>query len=269
MKLSLNISTFNVLKMSAVISLLSLASVGPVAVVAQQAAAKPAPVAVTPSKVVAEEEEGPAKPQKPGFEGIKMHGHWVIDLKNPDGSLAKHTEFENSLQTTGATALLSLLAGQAVSTSLVISLIDSNGGHTFLLISPTVSTFAGSASDFCSNFGGVSCVKTLTTKVNPPTLDPNTGAVTGPPSMVLSGTGSYLYNPSYGFTISQVATLVSTCQPASGTGFSAVSPATCSVTPYSFDGSTTAATLTSTNLPTPVTLAPGQFVTVTVTLTFS
>ena len=30
-------------------------------------------------------------------EGIKVHGHWVIVVRNPDGSLAAHREFENSL----------------------------------------------------------------------------------------------------------------------------------------------------------------------------
>jgi hypothetical protein len=29
-------------------------------------------------------------------EGIKVHGHWTIVVKNPDGSLATHYEFENA-----------------------------------------------------------------------------------------------------------------------------------------------------------------------------
>lgn len=28
---------------------------------------------------------------------IKVHGHWAIDVRNPDGTLAAHHEFENSL----------------------------------------------------------------------------------------------------------------------------------------------------------------------------
>jgi hypothetical protein len=31
-------------------------------------------------------------------EGLQVHGHWVIDVRNPDGTLAVHREFENSLQ---------------------------------------------------------------------------------------------------------------------------------------------------------------------------
>src|SRR3954454_12548557 len=30
-------------------------------------------------------------------DGIKVHGHWTIDVKNADGSLASHNEFENAL----------------------------------------------------------------------------------------------------------------------------------------------------------------------------
>jgi hypothetical protein len=38
-----------------------------------------------------EREDGP-------HEGIKVHGHWVIDVRNPDGSLVTHHEFENALR---------------------------------------------------------------------------------------------------------------------------------------------------------------------------
>ena len=37
-----------------------------------------------------------------GHEGIKVHGHWTIEVHNPDGTLATHREFENSLLPTGA-----------------------------------------------------------------------------------------------------------------------------------------------------------------------
>jgi hypothetical protein len=42
-------------------------------------------------------------------QGIKVHGHWVIDVRNPDGTLATHREFENSL--TGASQGQLLLGG--------------------------------------------------------------------------------------------------------------------------------------------------------------
>jgi hypothetical protein len=53
-----------------------------------------------------------AEKAEPGgkSEGIKVHGHWIIDVRNPDGTLATHREFENSLQISGATALVNFLA---------------------------------------------------------------------------------------------------------------------------------------------------------------
>lgn len=48
-------------------------------------------------------------------EGIKVHGHWVIDVRNPDGALASHTEVENAL-TPGGSSILALLLGRTMST---------------------------------------------------------------------------------------------------------------------------------------------------------
>lgn len=31
-------------------------------------------------------------------EGIKVHGHWTIEVRNPDGAVVTHREFENSLE---------------------------------------------------------------------------------------------------------------------------------------------------------------------------
>lgn len=44
-------------------------------------------------------------------EGIKVHGHWIIEVRNPDGSVEAHVEFENGIcpSQTGPT-----LAGQTV-----------------------------------------------------------------------------------------------------------------------------------------------------------
>jgi len=47
-------------------------------------------------------------------EGIKVHGHWVIDVRNPDGSFVSHTEFENALVPSEASPFLArVLAGKA------------------------------------------------------------------------------------------------------------------------------------------------------------
>ncbi len=42
-------------------------------------------------------------------EGITVHGHWAIDVRNPDGSLAAHHEFENSRSVATGVVLAGLL----------------------------------------------------------------------------------------------------------------------------------------------------------------
>src|SRR5579862_760999 len=41
-------------------------------------------------------------------EGIKVHGHWTIDVRNPDGSLSSHSEFDNHLSAGGMTLAMAL-----------------------------------------------------------------------------------------------------------------------------------------------------------------
>ena len=50
------------------------------------------------SSKAAEKETAPANKEHAGGpqEGIKVHGHWVIDVRNPDGKLVTHREFENA-----------------------------------------------------------------------------------------------------------------------------------------------------------------------------
>ena len=36
-------------------------------------------------------------------EGIKVHGHWTIEVRNPDGKVVTHREFENALAQGGVT----------------------------------------------------------------------------------------------------------------------------------------------------------------------
>jgi hypothetical protein len=42
--------------------------------------------------------------------GIKVHGHWTIDVRKADGTLVSHHEFENALTSTGGLGLAQLLA---------------------------------------------------------------------------------------------------------------------------------------------------------------
>ena len=44
-------------------------------------------------------------------EGIKVHGDWVIDVRESNGTLVSHHEFKNALTTEGKQLLAALLAG--------------------------------------------------------------------------------------------------------------------------------------------------------------
>ncbi len=46
-------------------------------------------------------------------DGVKVHGHWKIEIYDPDGTLASVTEFENALTTDGNLTATLLLHGEA------------------------------------------------------------------------------------------------------------------------------------------------------------
>src|SRR5580704_12645686 len=76
---------------------------------AQTPAAKPTPAANRPANKNA---------PKGQTEGIKVHGHWTIEVRNPDGTLVDHREFENSLAPANGgngAGLLAALLGRVVS----------------------------------------------------------------------------------------------------------------------------------------------------------
>jgi hypothetical protein len=50
-------------------------------------------------------------PARGAHEGIGVHGHWTIDVKNPNGSLARHVEFENGLCIGSGDRLLAQMLG--------------------------------------------------------------------------------------------------------------------------------------------------------------
>jgi hypothetical protein len=63
-------------------------------------------------------------------EGITVHGHWVIEVRNPDGALVTRREFENMLeQPTGAQTITQLLGGAAAAGQLAVVLpVDCSSG---------------------------------------------------------------------------------------------------------------------------------------------
>ena len=77
-----------------------------------------------PAAAQSEEHPGPRGPS----DGIKVHGHWTIELTNPDGSVAGRHEFENALLNQGARVLATLLQGSAPRGFWVVQVGHTSGG---------------------------------------------------------------------------------------------------------------------------------------------
>jgi hypothetical protein len=94
-----------------------------------QAPAPSAQPAAAASPAQAEEQPHASKPGGP-HETVKVHGHWVIDVRNPDGSLAQHHEFENALQKSATQAIVALFLGNSVAGGWRVDLIPPKGGDS-------------------------------------------------------------------------------------------------------------------------------------------
>ena len=179
-------------------------------------------------------------------EGITVHGHWVIDVRNPDGTLVSHRDFENALLATGKTYAAQLISGAAVPGPWGIALKgdSTNGAICTAGVAGACGITQGSASDF--GFG-------VTSSSNL-TLTPGSGSFTLSGSIQASSRGS----------IASVETWQATCVPT-------VSPAACTVAAAWTQVVFTGTTLTdpSTNQPSPVIVQAGQIVQVSVTISFS
>lgn len=166
--------------------------------VAGPAAANQAPVAAAmpsaaPAKAAESLEE--ESPNKGTQEGIKIHAHWTIEVRNPDGKVQSHTEFENSLLGNGPLMLASLLAGQASSGGGWQIALDNNnqslapcanasGAPAACFIVPQPGLVPGCAGSICSQY-----FQTLTVTPNSsPTIIQ--GRLTGSTTVTLQGTAT-------------------------------------------------------------------------------
>ncbi len=86
---------------------------------AVQQAIAPAPAA--PSS-------GEAAPSGPGVEGIKVSGHWTIEVRELDGRVVSRQEFENALQPAGSEDLARFL-GRNATPGLFRVYLDSTSGN--------------------------------------------------------------------------------------------------------------------------------------------
>jgi len=177
-------------------------------------------------------------------EGIKVHGHWKIEVFNPDGTRAGTTEFENSLDSSlGGDYLVRLLSGLAVYGNWGIELDASTGTKPCDDAGNPVSCKIGES-------GGYYLTMTLDS-LNLSVVG-NVGST--PRQIVLSGS----VTAANASTIDTVKTLSSYCADTN------VSISTCRSTNSSVWQNFTAATLG-----TPPSVVTGQLIQVTVTISFS
>ena len=67
-------------------------------------------------------------PQGGQHEAITVHGHWTIEVRNPDGTVATHREFENALTPNGAFHLANILGRQKTPGYWVVQLFPPENG---------------------------------------------------------------------------------------------------------------------------------------------
>jgi hypothetical protein len=194
-------------------------------------------VKAQPQDVQGELSENAASAEKlPGdgkHEGIKVHGHWTIEVKNPDGTVVTHREFENSLVQTNL--LSSILSRNASVGYWAIALTGSGVTSPYVVYEPI----------------GLSTIGTY---------DEGLSVTTNGNNVVLTGATV----PAFGsLGISTVQTFMGSCPPPSV----ASSCQACHFTPDLV--TTTVPVFTQATLSTPIQVLAGQTIAVMVVISFS
>ena len=177
-------------------------------------------------------------------EGFKVHGHWTIEVRNSDGSLASRQEFDNALQTSGKNVLIQTLGRLRTIGRWQVFLESAGGVDPCLDADGTPVTscrIAESTDPSTNNF----VFKTLTVTVDPPPPIPD--------KLLLSGSA----NPHRDGSIRRVRVIVETC------------PTIRSSQDCASNLSNQVWVLTSTTLPSPIEVLAGQQVLATVVISFS
>lgn len=206
----------------------------------------PAPAALaSPARQASPEriEQETATPSKPGSEGIKVHGHWKIVVKNPDGTVATTSEFENSLITSagntgGDTFLVGLLAGETTAT------LDWNVQWAY--------TGGGCTQAFCTQTSYAPSMQLFASTPTSPAKFQLTANVPAPSALSIIAVYT---NPIGCYTLSPPLSTSSAQCNEGGT------------LPYGVSAGNWI--FTGTSLPTPVAVVAGQVVIFTVTISFS
>jgi hypothetical protein len=214
-----------------------------------------------------------AAPSKGGNrEGIAVHGHWTIEVRNPDGKVVNHREFENMLSPglgsgAGGASLLAAILGRVVTPGgWAVLLTDATSAGQIDINEP------GTASVIACVGVAVSCSSSLS--VTGPQFGPLGIAGNSLTGTTFTLTGSGVVPTGFPSPIAYVQTSSFACAPSA-------SPSTCATFSASAPlGSVLYATFTARLLdgntpagaaagdPNPVPVIVGQTVAVTVVISF-
>lgn len=186
--------------------------------------------------------------------GITVHGHWILEVRNPDGSLVRHVEFENSLDLGSGTNLLAgVLLGSWTSSAQTWQINLSGSPNPCLS-----ANFSGSTGpNVCIIQAPNSCTVSAPCQSNVFTnLSATSSAPTGPTILTLTGSAI----AAFATQISEVSTSNVPCLPT-------VAPQSCSL--VSGSGQLDFPFTDATNFPgSPVGVGVGQTIQATVTISF-
>jgi hypothetical protein len=182
-------------------------------------------------------------------ESIKVHGHWTVEVREPDGSLVSHNEFENSLSSGGASFLPLFLARKVTVPSWQV-----------ILVSVKPAGYVGG--DGAGNVGV--CDYNLNTSQLYPCY------IIEPSAATASGAGYSFPN----LTVSVPATGANAgALVLAGNAQAALAGAVSTVKTWAVfkdtNGTATGGEITSHDLAQPISVQPGQTINVTVVITFS
>src|ERR1700689_5452346 len=106
----------------------------------------------------------PEKPKKGSHEGIIVHGHWTLEVKNPDGTVVERREFENALDPfEGADLLTGVLSGEYTPLGFYVDLLnlasfsglcEGSGYCIFYDTRSSICNMCGGALTYTANRGG-------------------------------------------------------------------------------------------------------------------
>lgn len=160
----------------------SVAAARPAAQAAASVVTPQAQPAARPAPQAAQTGASGESTAKGNQEGIRVHGHWTIEVRNPDGTLAARREFENSINAySGAQLVSAALTGGITMGGWQVAL---NNGVNFLEINT-----AGAVATYCQSLvinGGTTTTCSDTLTVTGPTLTGN--AFNSTQTITFSGT---------------------------------------------------------------------------------